>query len=118
MAKKNTKIIYDEEEDILTLNKSRSVKASIDIGDFIIDVDNKGYVSGIEVLNASKNLNINKKYLKNLDKATLTANYKPKYVYLLLTLILKNKEKDIAIPLSVDLGHEKISTQKTSFAAT
>ena len=47
MAKTNTKIVYDEEEDILSLSKNRKVKASIDIGDFIIDIDHKGYVTGI-----------------------------------------------------------------------
>ena len=30
----------------------------IDIGDFIIDVDTSGFVSGIEILNASENLKI------------------------------------------------------------
>ena len=58
MAKSNTKIVYDEEEDILFLSKSRKVKASIDVGDFVIDVDTSGFISGIEILNASENLKI------------------------------------------------------------
>ena len=42
------RIDYDEEEDILFLSKGNKVKQSIDIGDFILDIDHKGNVTGIE----------------------------------------------------------------------
>ena len=38
MAEINTKMNYDEEEDILLLSKERKVKASIYLRDFIIDI--------------------------------------------------------------------------------
>ena len=116
MAKVNTKIIYDEEEDILFLSKSRKVKASIDIGDFIIDIDHGGFVTGIEILNASDNLNVPVDQLKDLQKASMAVTYKPNYVYITLVMVFKNKEKDIAIPLTVDLGHRSVSTQNMNFA--
>ncbi len=58
MAEINTKMNYDPEEDILLLSKERKVKASIDLGDCIIDVDTKGFISRIEILNASQNLGL------------------------------------------------------------
>ena len=116
MAKGNTKIIYDEEEDILFLSKGRKVKASIDIGDFIIDVDTNGFVSGIEILNASENLKLSENQLKGLQEASMVVTYKPNYVYIYLVMKLKEKEKDITIPLTIDLGHVSVRTQRTNFA--
>ncbi len=116
MAKLNTKIIYDEEEDILFFSKGRKVKASIDIGDFIIDVDTNGLVSGIEILNASKNLNVSEEQLKSLQNASMSITYKPNYVYIYLVMQFKDKEKDITIPLTVDLGHGSVRTERTNFA--
>ena len=116
MAKENTKMIYDEEEDILFLSKGRKVKASIDIGDFVIDVDTGGFISGVEILNASENLQISEDQLKELQEAAMAVTYKPNYVYIYLVMKLKNKEKDITIPLAVDLGHGSVKTEKTVFA--
>jgi len=116
MAKVNTKMIYDEEEDILFLSKSRKVKASIDIGDFVIDIDHNGFVTGIEILNASENLKLLKEQLKELQKASMAVTYKPNYVYISLVMMFKDKEKDITIPLTVDLGHGAVRTERTNFA--
>ena len=116
MAKANTKIIYDEEEDILFLSKGRKVKSSIDIGDFIIDVDSNGFISGIEILNASDNLKISEEQLKELEEASMSVTYKPNYVCIYLFMKFNKKEKDITIPLTVDLGHGSVRTEKTVFA--
>lgn len=116
MAKVNTKMSYDEEEDILFLSKGRKVKASIDIGDFVIDIDMNGFVTGIEILNASDNLNISSKMLKELQRVSMSVTYKPNYVYISLIMQFKNKEKDITIPLTVDLGHGSVRTENTKFA--
>jgi len=116
MAKVNKKIIYDEEEDILFLSKGRKVKASIDIGDFIIDVDTNGFISGIEILNASENLKISEDQLKELQEASMAVTYKPNYVYIYLVMKFEKKEKDITIPLTVDLGHGTVRTERTTFA--
>jgi len=115
MAESNTKIIYDEEEDALLLTKSRKVQASIEIGDFIIDVDTNGYISGIEINNASENLKLPVQQLIALQKASMIVNYKPNYVVIYLVMQLENKEKDITIPLTVDLGHGGVKAEKTNF---
>lgn len=107
---------YDAEEDILSLSKNVKVKASIDIGDFIIDVDHDGFVAGIEILNASQNLGLTEVQLASLEQASMNVTYKPNYVLIALLMKIKNKEKDITIPLTVDLGHGSIKTEKTRFA--
>lgn len=115
MAKVNTKIIYDREEDILFLSKGHKAKASIDIGDFVIDIDTSGFVSGIEILNASKNLNISEEMLKGIKKASMAVSYKPNYVYITLVMLFAGKEKDITIPLTVDLGHGSVRNEMIEF---
>ncbi len=116
MAKINTKIIYDAEDDILFLSKGRKVTASIDLGDFIIDVDTNGFISGIEILNASENLKISEEQLKELREVSMSVTYKPNCAYIYLIMKSETKEKDITIPLTVDLGHGSVRTEKTTFA--
>jgi len=116
MAKSNTKIIYDEEEDILNLSKGSSSQASIEIGDFVLDIDFSRYVSAIEILNASENLNISKEMLKSIEKACMSVIYKPNYLFVALVFNFKGIEKDIRIPLTVDLGHRQVQKQEVCFA--
>lgn len=114
MAKSNTKINYDLEEDILSLSKGK-VKASIDVGDFIVDIDFQGFVTGLEILNASENLKLPQEQLKKIEKASMIITYKPNYVYIYLILKIEDKENKITIPLTVDLGHHEIKKEEISF---
>jgi len=107
---------YDQKEDIFILSKNKKVKASIDLGDFIIDVDKDGFVSGIEILNASQNLGLAEEQLKELKLASMNVVYKPNYVYITIIMNFGLKEKDIHIPLTIDLGHGSVTTEKTNFA--
>ena len=117
MAKINTKIIYDKEEDILYLSKERKVKASIEIGDFILDVDMDDFISGIEILNASENLDISPEYLESIQKASMQVTYKPNYAHILLVFAFKDKEIRVPVPLTIDLGHGEVKTEKTEFVS-
>ena len=108
---------YDAEEDILLLSKQKNVKASIDLGDFVIDVDSGGFITGIEILNASQNLGLKEERLKNLKEVSMNVTYKPNFVMITLLMQFGNQEKDIRIPLTVDLGHGSITTERTNFAA-
>lgn len=116
MATVNTKMNYDLEEDILVLSKGRTIKASIDFGDFVIDVDNNGFITGMEILNASQNLGLKEEQLKSLKQVLMNVTYKPNYVKITIVIKFENQEKDIIIPLNVDLGHGLVTTEKTSFA--
>lgn len=115
MGKIDTKISYDYEEDILNLSRSKSSKASVEVGDFIIDVGNDGFLSAIEILNASENLNLSKDVLKNVNGAKMSVLYKPNYVLVILVLKFKGIEKDVRIPLTINLGHKNVEREETIF---
>ncbi len=116
MAGSCAKMNYDSKEDIFSLSKNKKVKASIDLGDYIIDIDHKGFVAGIEILNASTNLRLKSEELTEIKKGAMLVTYKPKQVYISLVLKYKQKVKDITIPLAVDLGHRNVTTKRTQFA--
>ena len=46
----------------------------------------------------------------------MAVTYKPNHVYISLILRFKDKEKDITIPLTLDLGHGSVRTERTTFA--
>jgi len=117
MAKINTEITYEKDEDILSLWRGKSSRASIEIGDFIIDVDGEGYVSGLEILNASENLNINSEDLNKIETASMSVIYKPNYVTIVISFRIEGKEKGISIPLTVDLGHKTMEREQIVFSA-
>ena len=106
---------YDKEEDILMLSRGRAVQASIEIGDFVVDVDTKGFIVGLEILDASKTLSIPKRRLMRLQNATMTINYKQQYTLLTVFLELSDTNKEITIPLTLDLSHTT-GRQRVCFA--
>ncbi len=116
MAKENAKIEYDFEEDILNLSRSKNSQASLEVGDFILDVDFNGFISSIEILNASENLGISKELLKKVKNAKLGILYKPDYIFVTIVFNFERIEKDIRIPLTIDLGHKQIKKQEIIFA--
>ena len=97
-----TKISYDREEDILSISRGKKARYSIEIGDFIVDIDHQGLVSGIEIQNASVNIRVTKSFLTHLQKFSMTVNYKPGFANIHLMLLSAGKEKAISIPLSLE----------------
>ena len=108
MVKQIKTIDYDEDNDILFISDDEEVKASVDIGDFVLDVSHKNLIGGIEIMDASENLGVNKSILKSIDRIKMSINYKTNYVYVLLEFIFKkkNKEINVSIPLTLNLGHK------------
>ncbi len=115
MAKSDTKIIYYKEEDILYLSRGRASQASIEVGDFVIDVDFNGFISAIEILNASENLGISSESLEKISSASMIVSYKPNYLFIVLAIKLPERDKDIRIPLTIALGHKKVEREETIF---
>jgi len=65
--KKSSEVEYDFETDVFTAQPvKRKYDSSIQIGDFILDLDKRGKINGIEILNASKIFNVSKNVLKNI----------------------------------------------------
>ena len=105
MEEKELTTHYDYEEDILHVAKPQKVKASLDIGDFIVDINHQGLVVGVEILEASTHVQIPREKLRQAKQAKLHTTYKQSAVYVHLTLHIDNKEKTITIPFS----HSKYS---------
>ena len=108
MAKEIKTIDYDSENDIFFISDGGNVKASLDIGDFVLDVNHKNLISGIEIMDASENLGISKKILKNIKNMKMSVTYKTNNVYVLLMISFNKNEKDVnvQIPLTLNLGHK------------
>ena len=108
MAKTIKTIDYDSENDIFFISDGEKVKTSLDIGDFILDVNHSNLISGIEIMDASENLGISKSILKNIKSIKMSVTYKTNNVYVLLMLVFKEKDKEVnvQIPLSLSLGHK------------
>ncbi len=107
MAKEIKTIDYDSKNDIFFISDGGKVKASLDVGDFILDVNHKNLISGIEIMNASENLGISKEILKNIKSMKISITYKTNNVYVLLMISFNKKDKDVnvQIPLTLNLGH-------------
>ena len=108
MARQIKTIDYDSENDIFFISNGEKVKASIDIGDFVLDVSHDNFICGLEIMDASENLGINKDILKNIKSMKMSVTYKTNYVYVLLMITFKKEDKEIniPIPLTLDLGHK------------
>ena len=103
-------------ENMLEMEIEKAKRGQEKLSLFIIDIDFDGFVSAIEILNASENLNLDKDLLTSIGKASMSIIYKPNYLYIFLILCVLDKEKEIAIPLTIDLGHKQIEKQEVVFA--
>lgn len=108
MARQIKTIDYDVDNDIFFISDGEKVKTSLDIGDFILDVNHDNLICGIEIMNASENLGINKEILKNIKTMKMSVTYKTNHVYVLLMIAFKegDKEVNMPIPLTLNLGHK------------
>lgn len=108
MARQIKTIDYDVDNDIFFISDGEKVKASLDIGDFVLDVSHNNLICGMEIMDASENLGVSKEILKNIKSMKMSVTYKTNHVYVLLVVIFKkdDKEVNIPIPLTLNLGHK------------
>ena len=109
MAKQIKTIDYDVENDIFFISDGEKVKASLDIGDFVLDVNHENLICGIEIMDASENLGVSKEVLGNIQNMKMSVTYKTNHVYVLLMITFKKEDKEvnIPIPLTIGLGHKE-----------
>src|SRR3989344_5965526 len=100
MAKKIKTIDYDSNNDILFLSNGKKVKSSLDIGDFVLDVSHDNLICGIEIMDASENLGIDKEFLKHVQNVKMSVSYKTNHVFVLLMITFKQEDQivNISIP--------------------
>ncbi len=69
--------LYDYKYDTVTFKiKDRDYKNSVEIQNFVIDIDTKNFVTGIRILDASKITGMSKLILKNLIHGDFKASIK------------------------------------------
>ena|SRR3989344_603846 len=101
-------IDYDDVNDSLYVYKKDRVKGSLDVGNYIIDVNMQKQVCGIEILNARellKNSGVKdpRTALKTIKSAAFNTVYKPDAV-VIYAILLFDKEKvstSIAVPMTI-----------------
>lgn len=113
MARQIKTIDYDSEGDILFISNGEKVKASLDIGAFILDVSHNNLICGIEIMDASENLGIAKELLEHIQNIKMSVTYKTNHVYVLLMVTFRKEDQivNIPIPLTLDLGHKVPKTE-------
>ena len=68
-AKGNGEMNYDYSNDILFFKvKDRIYDRSIELEDIVLDIDNEGYITGIQIFGASKMFSVDKNTLRNVQK--------------------------------------------------
>ncbi len=109
MAGQIKKIDYDIDNDIFFISKGEKIKASLDIGDFVLDINHNNLICGLEIMDASENLGVPKEILGNIQNMKMSITYKTNHVYVLLMICFKKEEKEvnIQIPLTISLGHKE-----------
>jgi len=94
-AKGKGEYSYDYDNDIAVFKvKDRNYLKSIDFDNFIIDIDDEGFITGVRVIDASKVFKINKIGLKNMSNWEFNSSIEDKVISLQLrfSCILRNKQ--------------------------
>jgi uncharacterized protein YuzE len=106
---KNFEVSYNEIEDILYLGSKEIVKFSIDLslpsGDIVVDIDNSGKISGLEIFNATEFFSKLNKTLRSVKNAQVRMIYSPSYTSININLITKEDvvKSNLIIPYSKNM---------------
>jgi hypothetical protein len=92
------KTLYDYEEDILTFKvRDRNYKQSIEFQNFVVDIDEEDFVTGVRVFDASKVFGVEKYLLKNVVEAKFNATIENGVITIVLKFVGKLRNKIIPI---------------------
>ncbi|MBI5065681.1 DUF2283 domain-containing protein [Candidatus Woesearchaeota archaeon] len=85
---------YDFGEDTLFLKiKDRNYETSIEIENFVLDLDKEGFIMGIQIFGASNLLGVSKQQLKNLKDWQLEAKIEENRLFFNLKFQIKEENK-------------------------
>jgi len=97
------KFNYDKENDILAIHKGFSngekFKGNVDVGELILDISNKSRIRGIEILDASKYLGIEREILSSAKNGEF--NISQNVDRILIGINLKCKDRVIPAKIAV-----------------
>ncbi|MBS3176047.1 DUF2283 domain-containing protein [Candidatus Woesearchaeota archaeon] len=86
--------LYDYNNDIpLFKTKKRNYLKSLDFDDLIVDIDEQGFITGLQVFDASKVFNLSKMALKHIKEFVMHTKVENKVINIQLhfTSTLRNK---------------------------
>lgn len=102
---KYAKVDYDNENDSLFVYTDKKANDSVELGNYVIDFDREDKVSGVEIFDISKMLNLSGHSfdLENIKEAKLSASLEKNCIYLLILLkiLINNKIVEKELYLSV-----------------
>lgn len=103
--------LYDFQNDILMFKiRDRDYKMSIELQNFVADIDEEGFVTGVRIFDASKVLGIDKYVLKSIVQVEFKARIEKNIITITLQFVSKIRNKIFSL-----LGHEeKIKQQITT----
>ncbi len=112
--------MYDFKYDILTFHvKDRDYKMSVEVQNFVIDIDTEDFVTGVRVIDASKVFSLHKSVLKDIVQGQFQAVIKDNVITVRLGFIgkmrnkvISNKDQQVTVPLS-----EKIKVEDSEVIA-
>lgn len=93
---------YDFETDTFSaISLKRDYNSSFQKEDMVFDLDMKGQIVGLEILNASDNFKIPKAFLKNIKdiKIEIEVSDKLMKIKILVKTLIRNSEKTTALNL-------------------
>ena len=93
-AKDKGEMDYDYANDILFFKVSeREYEQSIELDDIVLDVDKEGFITGIQLFDASQMFNIDKDTLRNVQKweFKVTTEGKVITIQLMFEMLRRNK---------------------------
>ncbi len=87
---------YDYKYDILFFKvKNREYSRSIEMGNFVLDLDNDNFLVGIQILEASKFFGIDKMKLREIPKWDFKSNIKDNIIEIRVNFEMKLRNKTV-----------------------
>jgi uncharacterized protein YuzE len=93
-AKEKGEIDYDYQNDILLFKtKDRDYMKSLEFDNIVIDIDKEGFITGMQIFDASKIFRIQKFALKHIKSFEFNSRFENKVISIRLrfTAIMRNK---------------------------
>jgi len=111
-AKNQGEFLYDYVHDILTFKiKDRDYKMSVELQNFVIDIDKENFVTGIRIFDVTKVSGLNKILFKNLVHGEFNASIKDNVITVRLNFVGKLRNRLMPI-----FSREEKFTQQVSAA--
>jgi uncharacterized protein YuzE len=89
-------IVYDYENDILLFRtKDRDYLKSIEFENISIDIDMEGFITGMQVFDASKTFKLQKYALKHIRRFEFVSRYEDKVIAIQLTFTAMMRNKSL-----------------------